>query len=360
MSLLSRIPIYEVIAIADPAPQSQVDAGVVCYTRNERDYLRMLEECRPDLVFVASPWQHHVEHAHACMRIGADVALEIKGGFTLDEYAPLTLMEQEGAARVFPMENTLFMREVMSMQGLIESGLLGQVVYMRGGYRHDLRRLLLDDDGRIGRRAYTESIWRGRFYCEDNADLYPTHGFAPLCHFGGLRSRADIHRVSAHASMAVGMRHRIEELGGDTSLSIKQGDVVVTQIESRSGMLVTLTHDTTLPRPRSLDFEVQGTRGIWDGVGRRIYIEHTSPYETWEDDAAYITRYEHPLWQRWGDEALRHDSHHRGMDYVMLRALAAHLSGEEAYPATLDDLILWTSVTPWSRRAIADAGSILL
>jgi hypothetical protein len=44
------------------------------------------------------------------------------------------------------------------MHNLVRAGELGEVVYMRGGYRHDLRNLLLDDQGNLGNRKKTESI----------------------------------------------------------------------------------------------------------------------------------------------------------------------------------------------------------
>lgn len=56
------------------------------------------------------------------------------------------------------------MRENLSILNIVESGLLGEIVYMRGGYRHDLRHLLLDDAGNIGNREKTESVWRSKFY----------------------------------------------------------------------------------------------------------------------------------------------------------------------------------------------------
>lgn len=43
------------------------------------------------------------------------------------------------------MENTLFRQEILAMHNLVSAGELGEEVYMRGGYRHDLRNLLLDD-----------------------------------------------------------------------------------------------------------------------------------------------------------------------------------------------------------------------
>ena len=224
---------------------------------------------------------------------------------------------------------------------------------MRGGYRHDLRDLLLDDEGHLGNRKNTESVWRACFYREQNADVYPTHGLAPLCLIGGINRTDRMLRLTSFASKPAGLLHRIRELGGDDRVRVTLGDVVITQLETERGVLVTLTHDTTLPRPRSLDFEVQGTRGLWQGDTRRIYVEGPDKAERWEDDAPWLARYEHDYWIRWGREALEADRHHEGMDYVMLKAVEEALSGGRPYPATVDDLALWTAVTPLSGRSIA-------
>lgn len=132
------------------------------------------------------------------------------------------------------------------------------------------------------------------------------------------------------------------------------GDVIVTQMLTEKGTLVTLTHDTTLPRPRSLDIEVQGSKGLWRGEFRKIYIENVSPYETWEDDAVYIDRFEHEAWEKWGKDAVIIDEHHKGMDYIMLKYLAEDMKGKEIYPINISDLALWTSVTPLSKKSIAE------
>ena len=356
--LLRTLPFFRVVAVADPALSGVEYPEVVCYHHDGEAYRTMLKEQRPDLVFIASPWQCHVLHALACVEAGCDVALEIKGGLYLEEYAPLLQLAHERHRRVYPLENTLFMREILSVLTLVQAGLLGEVVYMRGGYRHDLRNLLLDDAGHLGNREKTESIWRSRFYQEDNGDLYPTHGLAPLCMIAGVNRTDRVKRLTSFASMAAGLPQRIRELGGDTSLQIRQGDVVVTQLETEKGILISLTHDTTLPRPRSLDYEIQGTKGIWQGDRRCIYLEGISPHETWEADEKYLARYEHVYWQQWGQEALAVDTHHQGMDYIMLKALESDLTGVYPYPATLEDLALWTSVTPWSKISITERRTV--
>lgn len=358
--LLQHIRGFRIVAFADPGVEEDTVAGIPCYQRGEEDYRRMLAEQKPQLVFVASPWHCHVRHALHCMECGADVALEIKGGLYIDEYRPLIACAARTGRRIYPLENTLFMRENLAIYNMVQAGLLGEIVYMRGGYRHDLRRLLLDDDGTLGNREKTESVWRSRFYQEENGDLYPTHGLAPLCLFAGIGRTDRIKCLTSFASKPAGLRQRIKDLGGDSSVKIALGDVVVTQLETENGVLLTLTHDTTLPRPRSLDFEVQGTKGIWQGDRRLIYVEGSSPEETWEPDESYINRYEHRYWRQWGQEAVEVDAHHGGMDYVMLKALEEDICGGEPYPVTVDDLALWTSVTPWSKVSIAERKTVFM
>lgn len=58
--------------------------------------------------------------------------------------------------------------------------------------------------------------------------------------------------------------------------------------------------------------------------------------------------------KKWGEDALRIDEHHKGMDYIMLKALSQDMKGLEKYPVDLYDLALWTSVTPLSKLSIME------
>ena len=66
------------------------------------------------------------------------------------------------------------------------------------------------------------------------------------------------------------------------------GDVVTSILQTNSGAQINLLHDTTLPRPRSLNYEVQGTNGIWNAEKNAIYIDGLSPFEEWEPEDKYI------------------------------------------------------------------------
>lgn len=354
LTLLSSIDDFDIVSVFDPCVDEDISMKYKSFSNGKDDYRNMILQCSPDLVIIASPWEYHVEQAMFAVLNGCHVALEVKGGLYIDEYKPLLEAAIEKGRNIYPLENTVFMREHMSMLNLINSGVLGKIVAVKGGYRHDLRKILLNEDGEIGRNPGTEGIWRGRFYLKDNADIYPTHGLAPVCLFSGIGRTDKITELVSFASASHGIPEYINRCGGNTGQKITMGDVIVTQMLTEKGTLVTLTHDTTLPRPRSLDIEVQGSKGLWRGEFRKIYIENVSPYETWEDDAVYIDRFEHEAWEKWGKDAVIIDEHHKGMDYIMLKYLAEDMKGKEIYPINISDLALWTSVTPLSKKSIAE------
>ncbi len=373
LGLLRGMPFFDVVAVADPvlgeglsgdancAAGAALFAGLRVYSSGAGDYRRMLADEHPELVFICSPFDCHIPQALDCLKAGCHVALEIRGGRQLGEYQPLMA---GFPGKVFPLENIIFRRDILAVREMVRAGLFGEIVSLRGGYRHDLRDELVDANGVLGgdARGKNHEPWRGKLYTTENADIYPTHSIAPLCMIADIHSLAS---VTSFASKAAGLRERI----GDGA-KVTMGDIVSTVARTADGKLLTLTHDTTLPRPKSFGIEVQGTRGIWDEENHRIYVEGRSPLEEWEPDAAYVEEYLDPMWRSWGSEAVAADQHHGGMDYIMLRAIEEDLRGSGAagqsgspapaftYPATLADLALWTSITPLSAKSIAEGITI--
>ena len=375
LGLLRGMPFFDVVAVADPvlgeglsgdancAAGAALFAGLRVYSSGAGDYRRMLADEHPELVFICSPFDCHIPQALDCLKAGCHVALEIRGGRQLGEYQPLMA---GFPGKVFPLENIIFRRDILAVREMVRAGLFGEIVSLRGGYRHDLRDELVDANGVLGgdARGKNHEPWRGKLYTSENADIYPTHSIAPLCMIADIHSLAS---VTSFASKAAGFRERI----GDGA-KVTMGDIVSTVARTSDGKLLTLTHDTTLPRPRSYGIEIQGTRGIWDEENHRIYVEGRSPFEEWEPDAAYVEEYLDPMWRSWGSEAVAADQHHGGMDYIMLRAVEEDLRGSGAagqsvspapaftYPATLADLALWTSITPLSAKSIAEGCTVEL
>lgn len=360
INLLSSINDFDIISVSDPHIDDDLRSKYHYYSDGKDDYKNMILQSHPELVFIVSPWEYHVEQAIFAIEKGCNVALEIKGGLCKDEYDSLIKLANERGKKVYPLENTIFMREHMSMLNLVKSGVLGEIIAVKGGYRHDLRKLLINEKGEIGKTGRSEGIWRSQFYLNDNGDIYPTHGLAPIYLLSGIGRTDRITELTSFASCSHGMMEYIRHHGGDTSVNISMGDIVITQMQTENGKIITLTHDTTLPRPRTFDIEVQGSKGIWRGESRKIYIEYISPYETWEDDDKYIDEYEDIAWKKWGEDALRIDSHHNGMDYIMLKSLAEDFYGNGKYPVNIEDLAVWNSVSPLSKESIKERRTIKL
>lgn len=361
LRLVQSIPFFEVAAIADPGLKDgagDIPEGIAVYSKGPEDYRRMLSEQRPGLAVICSPWACHIPQAEACLEAGCNVAVEIRGGKAQGEYGPVkALLAGKGRGlKVFPMENLIFRRDIMAVREMARAGLFGEIVYMEGGYHHDLRCELVDSEGVLGGTAgagngKTNETWRGRAYTSVNGDIYPTHSIAPLCYIGDIHSFTEL---SSFASKAAGLREKL----GATCPEIRLGDIVSTMIRTPEGVLLNIIHDTTLPRPKGYGIKVQGTKGMWDEGSSSIYIEGRSPYEEWEPDAAYIGEFLNPLWRFWGTEAVQADQHHRGMDFIMLKAIEEDLSGTSRYPMGLDDLALWTSITPLSCRSIETGADV--
>ncbi|MCB0280073.1 MAG: gfo/Idh/MocA family oxidoreductase, partial [Calditrichaeota bacterium] len=110
-----------------------------------------------------------------------------------------------------------------------------------------------------------------------------------------------------------------------------------------------------LPRPYSLGFRVQGTKGIWMDVNKSIYLEGiTEAKHRWEDAQPYLDKYDHPLWKRYQDNAV--GAGHGGMDFFVLNAFIEAVKRKAPTPLDAYDAATWSAITPLSEQSIA-AGS---
>lgn len=355
--LIGRIGDFDIVAVADPLPV-EISPGVKFYGDGTDDYLNMLDDCCPDLAVVASPWDCHIRHAESCLKKGCNVAMEIKGGLGDGEYDTLSQLVETCGKKIYPMENVMFMRDILAVKNMVSKGLFGRIMHLRGGYRHDIRKMIIDAEGVLGGMRTGEGSWRSSYYTSVNGDIYPTHGFAPLYMIAGINRTDSLTALASFSSGAAGIDSYIRGCGNNNVPRITMGDIVSTVMTTKNGVLITLTHDTTLPRPKGFDFEVQGTRGIWDWERHRIYIDGLS--EKWEDDEEYIGRYEDRYWKEYGAEAIAMDTHHSGMDYIMLKAITDDINGIYPYPANIEDLELWTSISVLSIKSIAEGRTVLL
>lgn len=235
-------------------------------------------------------------------------------------------------------------------------------MHLQGGYQHDLRAVKFNDGKQpygggveFGEKGFSEAAWRTNHSVYRNGDLYPTHGIGPVAEMLNINYGNRFVSLSSFSTKARGLHEYVVKNGGEThpnaKVEFKLGDVVTTMIKCANDETILLQHDTNLPRPYSLGFRVQGTKGIWMDVNKSLYIEGTSPKEhTWEEARPYLEKYDHPLWQRWTKEA--DGAGHGGMDFFVLHAFIESIKNEKPTPIDVYDSAAWSAITPLSESSI--------
>jgi hypothetical protein len=91
-------------------------------------------------------------------------------------------------------------------------------------------------------------------------------------------------------------------------------------------------------------------------VNKSLYIEGTSPKaHAWEKADDYLTKYDHPLWKRYENDA--QGAGHGGMDFFVLNSFIECV--KQNAPAQIDvyDAASWLAITPLSEASIATGSS---
>jgi hypothetical protein len=102
---------------------------------------------------------------------------------------------------------------------------------------------------------------------------------------------------------------------------------------------------------------VQGSEGIWEVDGNRIYFEDkTSKPHQWDEATAWLEQYDHPLWKKYADTA--EGSGHGGMDFFVLQAFVESAKKNIAPPLDAYDAAAWSAITPLSEVSIANGGEV--
>ncbi len=368
----------EVTAIADPDPKMVEmclkqfdDAGKrrpKIYGEGPEHYLNLVADPDVDAVLTASPWEFHSQVCIAAMRAGKFAATEVCGGFSLDECWQLVNTHEVTGSHLMFMENVCYRRDVMAILQMVRAGLFGELIHFEGGYEHNLQGVKFNDGQtpynsgvEFGEEAFSEAKWRTKNSLFRNGDMYPTHGVGPVAMWANIgRGNRFTHLISM-ASKARGLADYVARhpKGGpehpNAKLDWRLGDVVTTQIQCSNGETVLLTHDTNLPRPYSLGFRVQGTHGIWMDVNKSLLIQGVTKDHAWEDAKSWLEKYDHPLWQKHGENAKT--AGHGGMDFFVFNHFVECAKRNIAPQLDVYDAATWLAITPLSEASISTGSS---
>jgi Predicted dehydrogenases and related proteins len=324
---------------------------------------KLLELKDLDGVIISTPWEWHTPMILGSLQAGIKyVGTEVMVGITLEDHWEVVKAAEQYKAHVMMLENVCYRRDVMAVLNMVRQGLFGEIVHLQGGYQHDLRHVKFNDGQKpygggveFGEKAFSEARWRTEHSVHRNGDLYPTHGIGPVAEMININRGNRFVSLSSFASKSRGLHDYLIKNGGEqhpnAKVEFKLGDVVTTMIRCANGETILLQHDTNLPRPYSLGFRVQGTKGIWMDINHSLYIEGISKTDDkWEDAKAYLDKYDHPLWKRWGSST--EGAGHGGMDFFVLHAFVEAIKRKTTTPMDVYDAAAWSAITPLSEKSI--------
>ncbi len=320
------------------------------YSKNETDYENMVKREDLDAVIIATPWVWHTPIAVATMRAGKYCAPEVWGAASIDEVWQLVRASEETGMPCMMLENHCYDRDSMAILNMVRQGLFGELLHCQCGYQHDIRNVNFGPEGDL--------TWWGEQALKRNGDLYPTHGIGPIANCLDIDRGNRFVTLTSTASKSRGMKEYIRTKFGanhpNANREYALGDIVTTVIKCAQGESVVITYDTNSPRPYSNSYRVQGTKGLWMEDNNSIYLQGTSPEDTWESFAPYQSRYEHPLWKKY----LLEDPHEERGSAAWLKTRAFLECAKRRIPTPIDvyDTASWIVISPLSEQSIARGG----
>lgn len=370
LRLLLRRDDTSVTALCDIRPEAVAQAtsmvteagadAPASYVDGEEDFRNLVTRGDVDAVIIATPWLWHTPMAVAAMKAGKAVGVEVPAAVTVRDCWDLVDTSEETGVPCMILENVCYRRDVMTILNMVRKGMFGELIHCQGGYQHDLRGIKFQPGAEFGEGAQGEAVWRTHHSITRNGELYPTHGVGPVSKYLNINTGNRFESLTSTATKSRGLHNYVVAQGGEdhpnAKIGFRLGDIVTTVIKCANGETVMLSHDTNLPRPYSLNFRVQGTKGLWMSDNRSVYLEDVSPEShRWEPFSNYSDEYDHPLWKRYTTES--EGAGHGGMDFFVVHAFVESVKRGTPPPIDVYEAATWSVISPLSEQSIGEGSA---
>ncbi|EHQ30383.1 Gfo/Idh/MocA family protein [Mucilaginibacter paludis] len=366
----------EIVAVCDTQESSlkvcrefvakQGHAPIKEYTGGLDAYKRLLDQKNIDAVIIATPWQFHHAQAIDAMRAGKYVGCEVIAGLTVEDHWDIVNTSEKTGMPYMTLENVCYRRDVMAALNMVRQNVFGEIVHLEGGYQHNLRNVLFNNGRQYygggveyGPGALSEAQWRTQFNIDVDGDIYPTHGAGPCMHYANINKGNRFTNLVSFSSKSKGLAAYVEEQSPgnkNARINYKNGDVTTTMLNCANGETVLLSHDTHLPRPYSLGFRVQGTKGLWMDVAKSVYIDHQAKEDdAWDPAKVWFEKYDHPLWKKY--EKFAEGAGHGGMDWFVFNAFVESVKQKRQTPIDVYDSVTMSVITPLSTKSLKEGNA---
>jgi len=349
------------VAVAKAIGKGKSHTAIASYHGDENQWQVMLDQLKPDVVFIATNWKNHAPMAIAAMEKGAHAFVEVPIAVTLKEMWDIVDTSERTQRHCMMMENVNYSRDELLFLNLCRQGVIGEPLHAEASYIHELRTQMEHEERGTG-------SWRTLHYANRNGNLYPTHGLGPVAQYMNLARGEDMFSSLVSFSSPARGRALYAEAHYPADhkwnqLDYRGGDLNTSIIKTNLGKTIMVQWDETSPRPYSRLNLIQGTKGILAGFPTRVALEGgvagaTESHHQWaqgEALAELYEKYDHPLYKRLNQVA--QGSGHGGMDGIMMYRIVECLQQGIPLDQNVYEGCLWSAVSPLSERSVASGGA---
>ena len=375
LKFFASLPGTEVVAISDlyeenvkeklqgikQSTESSRHSDVATYWGDENQWKIMLQEVKPDVVFISTNWSNHAPMAIESMKQGVHAFVEVPLGVTLKELWEIVDTSEKTQRHCMMMENVNYGRTELMYLNMCRQGLIGELLHAEAAYIHELR-------GQMNQVERGTGSWRTPHYAHGKGNLYPTHGLGPVAQYMSLARQEDNFKsLVSFSTPAMGRKLYAEKNYPQdhkwNQLDFRNGDLNTSLIKTELGRTIMVQWDETSPRPYTRHNLIQGTTGILAGFPTRIALEGgvegiTKDHHHWvegEDLEKVYEKYDHPLYKRLNQKSK--NSGHGGMDGIMMFRIVECLEKGIPMDQNVYEGAFWSAVTELSGKSIQQDGA---
>ena len=224
-------------------PKAKIYAG-------DEGYKALCESDDIDLVYIATPWQLHVDVAEYAMEHGKHVAIEVPSANTVEECWRLVDAAERNRVHCMILENCCYDHFELTTLYMAQQGLFGEIIHAEGAYIHNLEPYW---------EHYTDN-WRLEYNQAHNGDIYATHGIGPNCQVLNIHRGDRLDYLVAMSTKSINGSKLTKELMNEETC--RQGDQINTLIRTVNGCTIDMQHNVMTPRPYSRMYQLVGTEGF--------------------------------------------------------------------------------------------------
>ena len=358
--------LYEDYCIRSSKVASEIGKGerhnnIAQYWGAENKWELMLEEIKPDAVFISTNWNNHAPMAIKSMESGAHAFVEVPIAVSLKDMWKIVDTSERTQKHCMMMENVNYGRDELMYLNMCRKGVIGELLHAEAAYIHELRFQMSEEERGTG-------SWRTHHYATGNGNLYPTHGLGPVAQYMNIgRTDDSFKSIVSYSSPARGRElYAKKNYSLDhkwNKLNYLNGDINTSIIKTNIGRTVMVQWDETSPRPYTRHNLIQGTKGTLAGFPTRVALEGgfegaSKDHHSWiQGDKLEMLyeKYDHPLYKRLNQETK--NSGHGGMDGIMRYRIIECLRNGLPLDQNVYEGCFWSAVTPLSGKSISEEGA---